>query len=149
MPDSDDYVGYRHPPKAHRFKPGSSGNPGGKSKCKGPLDAETLLSAPVSIKKNGRKMTVDPRQLATESQFKRAFKGDIRAARACFEKCVAAGLLREWTEDEHQFVLVVPQDWDRDEWYAKYAELGPPPWPGERDGLVPPERRDTRRSRAP
>ena len=149
MSESDDYVGYGHPPKAHRFKPGRSGHPGRKPKVQGPLDAETLLSAPISVTKNGRKLNLDPRELAIESQFRRALKGEIGAVRACLEKCIAAGLLREWAEDEHQHFHEVPREWGWDEWRSKYHELGPPPWPGERDGLVPPKRRDKPGARKP
>jgi len=139
---TDEYVGYKHPPKASRFKPGKSGNPGRPKKDEGPIDAGTILSAPVIVTKNGLKISMDPRQLAIDSQFKRAFKADLRAASACLDKCIAAGLLIEWKEDDHQYRRIVPREWDWDEWHAKYDALGPPPWPGEPDGLVPQDRRD-------
>lgn len=64
----DDDVGYKKPPRQHQFQPGQSGNVG-RRKVEEPIDAEKLLGAPVSIIRNGRKMAVDPRHLALESQF--------------------------------------------------------------------------------
>lgn len=138
----DDEVGYKKPPKKHQFQPGQSGNSRRKRKDAGPVDAATLLGASVTITRNGRTMKIDPRQLAIESQFKRAFGGDIRSARAVIKLLVDADLLKFSEEDDHVYCYLAPKEWDFEEWLDKYYSEGPPPWPGERDGLIPIERRD-------
>lgn len=58
----DDVVGYRHPPRAHRFKPGHSGNPNGRpkgSKNEATLMQE-LLNSKIELNERGtaKKITV-------------------------------------------------------------------------------------------
>jgi hypothetical protein len=58
----DDVVGYRHPPRAHRFKPGQSGNPSGRpkgSKNEATLMQE-LLNRKIELNEHGKakKITV-------------------------------------------------------------------------------------------
>jgi hypothetical protein len=58
----DDVVGYRHPPRAHRFKPGQSGNPNGRpkgSKNEATL-MQDLLNRKIELNEHGKakKITV-------------------------------------------------------------------------------------------
>jgi hypothetical protein len=67
----------------------------------------------------------------------KALSGDMRRARRFLKLCQEAGSFEVPEEvDDHQYVLRIPKDWDHDEWLAMYDQLGPPPWPGDRDGLV-------------
>ena len=42
--------------------------------------------------------------------------------------------------DEHQYLIRLPKEWDYSAWLAMFDELGPPPWRGPSDGLIPAER---------
>jgi Family of unknown function (DUF5681) len=62
--DEDDKVGYKKPPKAHRFAPGKSGNPNGRPK--GSKNFETIFNevvdSKVTVKKNGRNLSIPVRE---------------------------------------------------------------------------------------
>ena len=80
MPDDDYEVGYGKPPAATRFRPGQSGNPGGRkpkpkpeTKLKPVL--KNVLEEPVNI--GGRNYT--PMEVI------KAMKGDMRAIKAVME----------------------------------------------------------------
>ena len=67
--------------------------------------------------------------------------GNMRSAGRFRRALVSHGLIRiPEVEDDHQYVLHVSKDWDSEEWHAMYKRHGPPPWPGEHDGLIPAER---------
>jgi hypothetical protein len=80
MPD-DDRVGYGRPPKAHRFKPGQSGNPSGRPK--GSISMAVLLRKAlietVEITTNGRTRRIRKVELAIKQLVNKAAKGDARA----------------------------------------------------------------------
>lgn len=73
-------VGYSKPPRQHRFKPGQSGNPRGRSVRKadsGSLRDEIMkeLETVVTINENGKEVRVTKRQLLAKSQLKLAIQG--------------------------------------------------------------------------
>ncbi len=71
----------------------------------------------------------------------KAIGGDMRAAERFLQACRGAGLLEVTApEDEHQYDYRVPKEWVTDDWVSMYEQFGPPPWRGERDGLIPLER---------
>jgi len=60
-------IGYGKPPRATRFKPGTSGNPKGRPKCaSSPLGeiVNDVLNAPVKYRENGRARTSSRREVA-------------------------------------------------------------------------------------
>jgi hypothetical protein len=79
--DDDDYVGYRHPPRKHRFKPGESGNPKGRRKSARGL--KTLLREELSekaqITERGRTRSVSKLQLMIKRLSEKGAKGDLKA----------------------------------------------------------------------
>ncbi len=81
MPESDDSVGYKKPPKASQFKPGHSGNPNGRPKKT--KDFEKLvaeeLDQTVQITENGEKKTLTKREIMAKDLVNRAIKGDHRS----------------------------------------------------------------------
>lgn len=78
--DRDDEVGYGKPPKHTRFKPGQSGNPGGRKKGSRNFrtDLEEVLNAKVSIKENGKLKKVTSQQAALRRLTEKALVGEGR-----------------------------------------------------------------------
>lgn len=82
MTDDDDEVGYGRPPKKHRFKPGQSGNPGGRPKKEKPgQDLRTILDriGNEEVEIGGRTMTL--REVELRALQHKAAKGDVQASR--------------------------------------------------------------------
>jgi hypothetical protein len=110
VPD-DDRVGYGRPPKAHRFKPGQSGNPSGRPK--GSISMAALLRKAlietVEITINGRTRRVRKVELAIKQLVNKAAKGDARAlntilAMAPSLEAPAAGASSPLDADETQLL---------------------------------------------
>ena len=81
MADGDDYeVGYGKPPKGTRWKPGQSGNPGGRPKKT--KDFEKLLEREfdevLRIQEGGVMRTLTKRELIAKKLVHDALKGDHR-----------------------------------------------------------------------
>ena len=75
-------VGYRSPPAATQFKPGQSGNPGGRPKGRQNFVttvARLLRERVVIILKNGRRRSVTKLEAALTAMMNRAITGDARA----------------------------------------------------------------------
>lgn len=81
-PSDDDEIGYRKPPKQHRFQPGQSGNPRGRPK--GARSLRILLALEmnekVSITDNGRPRRISKLQAIIKAQTHKAAKGNVAAA---------------------------------------------------------------------
>lgn len=78
----DDEVGYRKPPKQHRFKPGQSGNPRGRPK--GALSLRKILAneleGKVMAQENGRQVKISRLAAIIKAQTFQAAKGRVSAA---------------------------------------------------------------------
>jgi len=81
-------VGYAKPPKSSQFKPGRSGNPGGRKKGAQNLATyyQALLERQTTLQENGKKRTV----LLIEALLLRladtALKGDIKAINSLLDR---------------------------------------------------------------
>ena len=79
--DDDDGVGYKRPPKKHRFKPGQSGNPRGRTK--GAKGLKTILkkelSGRVRITENGKTRTISKIELLVKRLVEKGGKGDFKS----------------------------------------------------------------------
>lgn len=65
----------------------------------------------------------------------------MAAAGAFLRELIRYGLIQiPEQKDDHQYVIRIPKDWDWEEWMWMFDQHGPPPWPGEHDGLIPEER---------
>lgn len=81
-PKKEEYeVGYRKPPKAHRFKPGQSGNPNGRPKSAKSLNTivrEVMLEK-VPVRTGSTERRVSRAEALVMKQLELASKGDLRA----------------------------------------------------------------------
>jgi len=82
-----DAVGYKRPPKAHRFKPGQSGNPKGRPKGVPTLQDVMIREAAriVRVKQGDRIENIPKLAAVARSVYSMALKGDIAAARMIFQ----------------------------------------------------------------
>jgi hypothetical protein len=103
-----------------------------------PLDISGRFNRPLDYKANGVEQRGSPVEIGLLSQVAKAIgKGHMPSARAFLRSCELCGLIEIPTfDDGHQYVLRIPKGWDDDEWMEMYDRFGPPPWKGERDGLV-------------
>ena len=78
---SEDYpVGYRRPPREHRFKPGQSGNPNGRprgSKSFARLLLEELATK-ITIQENGVPRRITKQEAIVKQYVNKAMRGDHR-----------------------------------------------------------------------
>ena len=80
--NNNDYqVGFGKPPKHSQFKPGQSGNPGGRPKAKKSVHQimQEFCEELVTVNENGQKKTMTKIQVAMASLFSKASKGDVHA----------------------------------------------------------------------
>jgi hypothetical protein len=120
----DDYeVGYRKPPKKHRFRKGQSGNPKGRPK-KQKTEAAADNTAAAILKRVGERPAVvnGERYSLLELEFlalqSKASKGDIAASRQLSRLRKELGLLVPAKEVQAGGVLVVPGTRSLEEWSA-------------------------------
>ncbi len=114
---NDHPVGYKHPPRATRFKPGVSGNPSGRPKrC--PSFRETLLAklaAPPS--EDGSRQGNTNLQALVSTLVEAAISGDARA-----QALVLGALMRFAEFDGQDAAVVSPDDEEILEAYAAPEE---------------------------
>ena len=79
--EDDEGVGYKRPPKKHRFKPGQSGNPRGRTT--GAKGLKTILkkelSGRVRITENGKTRTISKIELLVKRLVEKGGKGDFKS----------------------------------------------------------------------
>ena len=80
QPDTE-AVGYKHPPRATRFKPGQSGNKNGRPKGSRNLstEIETELNTRVPITQNGRHRKVPLKKVIAKQLVAKAAKGEDKS----------------------------------------------------------------------
>lgn len=74
-------VGYGRPPAASQFKPGRSGNPGGRRKGAKNFATtiEEELNARIRVTENGRRRRISKRQAIVKNLVNKAAAGDLKA----------------------------------------------------------------------
>lgn len=73
-------VGYGRPPREHRFRPGKSGNPGGRPKGARSLASvvAATLGERIVVTENGRRKRITKLEAAVKQLVNRAAAGDAR-----------------------------------------------------------------------
>jgi hypothetical protein len=89
-------TGYHEPPEEHRFRPGQSGNPGGRPKRTQTLlqDISEELQRPTTVKVHGAQLTVTAQRAAAIRAVTAACDGDIKALSLLLGFCLR-------TQSEH------------------------------------------------
>lgn len=130
-----------------RFAPGSTGNPNGRPRSKAANRAPNvlgILTEPVLVAIDGVPRKVTMEEARVRKLVERAMKGDLKAALRCLglaEKHRVLPFLVRRSQYPGGAVLRIPWEWEQKEFIAMYERYGDPPWPGDRDGLIPEERR--------
>jgi Family of unknown function (DUF5681) len=95
-----DAVGYKRPPREHRFHPGQSGNPSGRPKGARNFRSELReeLSEVVTVRDGEREIRVSKQRALIKSLLSAAIDGNQRAAASVLAMCVR--MLADAEEDE-------------------------------------------------
>lgn len=108
-----------------------------KRRAAGPVDFSVILNRKVEVLRNGEPSWMHPIEAGLRQLVAKAIRGDMKAAKRFLMLSREAGILRKpEPKDDHEYLVRIPKDWDRDEWWETYLRRGPPPWPGARDGLT-------------
>lgn len=86
----EERIGYRRPPKAHRFKPGQSGNPKGRPRREvaGPMDVSEVLRKTVTITVKGKSRKVSGEEASIRALVVRALiRKELTAALEFVKLC--------------------------------------------------------------
>lgn len=130
-----------------RFAPGSSGNPSGRPRSKSAKrapDVLGILTARVEVAVDGVLRTVSLEEARVRKLVQKALNGNLSAALKCLVLAEKHGILPVPVHHSRcpgGAVLHIPWEWETDEFIAMYQRHGDPPWPGDRDGLIPLSRR--------
>ncbi len=121
-------VGYGKPPKAHRFKKGSSGNPAGappKRKEK-PIDVAAVLNEPLPVKTSGVHRKMPAFEVGVRRLVERGLKqNNLNAILEFLRLCESYRLLALPPDDHGGGVIVAPKGVDFHEWIESVTELVP------------------------
>lgn len=82
--NENEKVGPKRPPKAHRFKPGHSGNPSGRPKGARNLgsDLADIIGRRIKVREDGKERRISRQEALLLSLYDKALRGDVRAATA-------------------------------------------------------------------
>jgi hypothetical protein len=89
---TDQSIGYKKPPAAHRFTPGRSGNPSGKPKGTRSLksDLRDELSELVPFREGDREVEISKQRVVIKQLVASAIAGNTRAIATLVAMCVRA-----------------------------------------------------------
>ncbi len=123
-PSGDYEVGYGNPPKEYQFKPGRSGNIGGrrKSKKSGLTDISGLLNEPVKVKADGKVREMGPFEAGLRKLAKRAVDKDLRAILKFVRICEEYGAFAPPSADTSCGVVRSPKGVYFHEWLESLTE---------------------------
>jgi len=144
-PKGDYEVGYGKPPKCRRFGEKETGNrinrKGAPKRKKGPVNnVAEILDAVVRVRHGKRTVKMGGFEVSVRSQVRKALTDgnvtDLIDLLKLMEKYGA--IARPVASDVYRGPIVAPPDWELSEWRDMLNRHGPPPWPGEQDGMIEP-----------
>ncbi|TXG84449.1 MAG: hypothetical protein E6R12_04530 [Sphingomonadales bacterium] len=122
-------VGKGRPPRNWRFKPGQSGNPGGRPKKKPGIDVLSLLDQPVTVVQDGRAVEMQPGEVALRKLVRRALKDrDRRSILHLLDLFIKYDALHLPSSLPGGGVLNLPSDMPWRLATLALRRLGTPPW---------------------
>ncbi len=126
-PSGDYEVGYGKPPKKHQFKPGRSGNIGGRQKSKksGLTDISKLLNEPVKVKAGGKVREMGPFEASLRKLAKRAVDGHLPSILKFVKICEEYGGIAPPSAVTGGGVVRAPKGVDFNEWFESVTEEVP------------------------
>lgn len=88
--------GYRRPPRATRFKPGTSGNPHGRPKGTSDPSGELvkLLNKRITVRENGKIRRISRQMAIFQRILIKALDGDLKASAQIFSLLTKMGIQR-------------------------------------------------------
>lgn len=126
---SDYTVGKGRPPRNWRFKPGQSGNPGGRPKKKPGIDVLSLLDQPITVVQEGQAVEMQPGEVALRKLVRKALKDrDRRAIVHLIDLFIKYDALRLPSSLPGGGVLNLPNDMPWRMATLALRQLGVPPW---------------------
>ncbi len=129
-------VGYGKPPKEHRFKKGSSGNPAGapSKRKRRPIDVAAILNEPLAVKTSGVHRKMPAFEVGVRRLIERALKqGNLPAILEFIALCESFRLLVPPPVEHGGGVVVAPKGVDFQEWIESVTELVPDTSPDDDD----------------
>lgn len=126
---SDYIVGKGRPPRNWRFKPGQSGNPGGRPKKKPGIDVLSLLDQPVTVVQEGRAVEMQPSEVTLRKLVRKALKDRDRGAILhLIDLFIKYDVIRLPSSLPGGGVLALPNDMPWRMATLALRQLGVPPW---------------------
>lgn len=100
------------------------------------FDPRKTLSKKVTVKSGNKLVKLSPLESGLRHLVNGALKGDMIAAKRIMNECIAAGILAKRVQSPYSpGRLIIPDQWDDEEWYKMFDQHGFPPWPGDDDGF--------------
>ena len=126
-PSGANSVGYCRPPKEHQFKPGQSGNVGGRKKSKksGATDISEILNAPVMVTIGGKVQEMDSFEAGLRKIAKKALDGHLPSNLKFIKICEEYGALKPPPAATSGGVISLPNGMSLEEWFERAAEEAP------------------------
>jgi len=121
---------------------GVSGNPKGRPSRPEKLDVASYLTEPIEVEIEGVVYEKSVVEIHLRRLVSAALKGSLQAIAEVLKHADRAGMLEAVQDSRVGSVMTIPKEWDPESWKETYERLGPPPWPGRHDGLIPAERQD-------
>jgi len=129
-------VGYRKPPKQHRFRKGTSGNPRGApaKRRRTPIDVAGVLNEPITVKNGGVRRKMAPFEVGVRRLVEGGLKHkELNAILEFLDLCVSLGLLVPPAAEQGGGVLTAPKGVNFHEWLESVTEWVPDSSPDRDD----------------
>jgi hypothetical protein len=121
-------VGYRKPPKQHRFRKGVSGNPRGapSKRRRAPIDVAGVLNEPLTVNNGGVRQKMALFEVSVRRLVERGLKHkDLHAILKYLDLCESLRLLVPPAVEEGGGVIVAPKGVNFHEWVESVTEMVP------------------------